>query len=99
MNDSIKKKIEQRAYEIYVKHGKAQGNAKSDWEKAEREILAELNAPKQGTIVKEATAPAPAPVIKSTPAPAPVIKSTPAPAPIKPVQQKQAAKKPPQKKK
>jgi hypothetical protein len=89
MNDSIKKKIEQRAYEIYVKRGKAQGNAKSDWEKAEGEILAELNAPKQGTIVKEATAPAPAAVIKSTPAPAP----------IKPVQQTQAAKKPPQKKK
>jgi Protein of unknown function (DUF2934) len=83
MNDVMRKKIEQRAYEIYLKRGKAPGNAKSDWEKAEREILAEVNSAKQSPVVKEPAAPAPTP--KPAAAPAQTNKPTPA---KKPPQQK-----------
>jgi Protein of unknown function (DUF2934) len=61
MNEATRKKIEQRAYEIYVKRGSAPGNAKSDWDQAEKEIMAELNAPRQSAVVKEAPLAKPAP--------------------------------------
>ena len=59
MNEATRKKIEQRAYEIYLKRGSTPGNAKSDWDQAEKEIMAELKP-----VIKEAPAakPAPAPV-------------------------------------
>ena len=83
MNDAMKKKIEQRAYEIYLKRGKAPGDAKSDWEKAEREILAEVNSSKQPPVVKEPAAAKPVTV------PAPTLKPVVAPAQTKkPPQQK-----------
>jgi hypothetical protein len=89
MNDAMKKKIEQRAYEIYLKRGKAPGDAKSDWEKAEREILAEVNSSKQPPVFKEPAAAKP--VMAPAPTPKPVV--TPA-QPNKPT----PAKKPPQQK-
>ena len=63
MNEATRKKIEQRAYEIYLKRGSTPGNAKNDWDQAEKEIMAELNPSKQSAVVKEApvTKPAPSP--------------------------------------
>jgi len=85
MNDAMKKKIEQRAYEIYLKRGKAPGDAKSDWEKAEREILAEVNSSKQSPVVKEPAAAKPATAPKPAVAPAQTVRPTQA---KKPTQQK-----------
>jgi hypothetical protein len=72
MTEATRKKIEIRAYEIYLNRGKTIGDAKSDWDRAEKEILAELNPPKK-TIAKDI------PVIKAAPAPVvakPVTKKT-----------------------
>jgi hypothetical protein len=59
VNETTRKKIEQRAYEIFVKRGRKPGDEKSDWDQAEKEIMAELKP-----VIKEAPAakPAPAPV-------------------------------------
>jgi hypothetical protein len=89
MNDVMRKKIEQRAYEIYLKRGKAPSDAKSDWEKAEREILAEVNSSKQPPVVKGLVAAKPVTVPAPTPKPAIAPAQTVRPIP---------AKKPPQQK-
>ena len=36
--------ISKRAYEIFLKRKGKPGNAKEDWAKAEKELIAELNA-------------------------------------------------------
>lgn len=64
MNEATRKKIEQRAYEIYVKRGSTPGNAKGDWDQAEKEILAESNPPKQSAVAKETTVVKPAQPVK-----------------------------------
>ena len=40
MNDTTRKKIEQRAYELFVKRGGVHGYHMEDWLRAEREISA-----------------------------------------------------------
>jgi hypothetical protein len=56
VNEATRKKIEQRAYEIYLKRGGKPGDPKSDWDQAEKEIMAELKP-----VIKEAPAAKPAP--------------------------------------
>lgn len=60
MNEATKKKIEQRAYEIFVKRGSKPGNSKTDWDQAEKEILAEMSAPKLSQVIKESPVEKPA---------------------------------------
>ena len=58
VNEATRKKIEQRAYEIFVKRGSKPGDAKSDWDQAEKEIMAELKPViKEAPAAKPATAP------------------------------------------
>jgi hypothetical protein len=52
MNDAIRKKVEQRAYELFLKRGGIHGYAIEDWAKAEKEVMAETSAPKQAAAVK-----------------------------------------------
>jgi hypothetical protein len=60
VNEATRKKIEQRAYEIYLKRGSKPGDPKSDWDQAEKEIMAEMNAPRPSAVVKEAPVAKPA---------------------------------------
>ena len=46
MNESLRKKIEVRAYQLFLKRGGVHGYAMEDWAKAEKEILAEEAAVK-----------------------------------------------------
>jgi hypothetical protein len=46
MNESLKKKIELRAYQLFLKRGGLHGYHHEDWAKAEKEILAEESAHK-----------------------------------------------------
>jgi len=46
MNESIRKKIEERAYQLFLKRGGAHGQSAEDWNKAEKEVLAEEAANK-----------------------------------------------------
>ncbi len=46
MNEALRKKIENRAYQLFLKRGGVHGNAHEDWAKAEKEILAEEAAKK-----------------------------------------------------
>lgn len=46
MNESLRKKIEARAYQLFLKRGAAHGYAAQDWARAEKEILAEEAAGK-----------------------------------------------------
>lgn len=41
MNESLRKKIEQRAYEFYLKRGGKHGYHLEDWARAEKEIMGE----------------------------------------------------------
>ncbi len=43
MDTSIREKIEQRAYEIYLRRGSTHGSHEDDWAQAEKEIMAEIN--------------------------------------------------------
>jgi hypothetical protein len=47
MQDSIKEKIEKRAYHLFLKRGGVHGYAQQDWIQAEKEIAAELKAGKK----------------------------------------------------
>jgi len=40
MNESLRKKIEQRAYELFLKRGGLHGYHVEDWAQAEKEIVA-----------------------------------------------------------
>lgn len=46
MNEALKKKIEVRAYQLFLKRGGVHGYAMEDWARAEKEILAEEAAAK-----------------------------------------------------
>jgi hypothetical protein len=52
MNESLKKKIELRAYQLFLKRGGAHGYHVADWAKAEKEILAEEGAQKPSVAPK-----------------------------------------------
>jgi hypothetical protein len=41
MNELLRKKIELRAYQLFLKRGGAHGYHLADWAKAEKEVLAE----------------------------------------------------------
>jgi|WetSurMetagenome_2_1015567.scaffolds.fasta_scaffold501284_1 hypothetical protein len=58
MNESLKKKIELRAYQLFLKRGGAHGYHVQDWARAEKEILAEESGAKP---VNASKPPAPAP--------------------------------------
>lgn len=45
--ESTNEMIKKRAYELYLKSNGAHGNHKEDWLRAEKEILAELEAKKK----------------------------------------------------
>lgn len=84
MQDSVKEKIEKRAYELFLKRGGVHGYAHEDWTQAEKEVNASLKAGKKIEIKPSA----PAAPSKPSAAPAPV---KPAAAPQK-VAQKPASK-------
>jgi hypothetical protein len=44
MDQSLKKRISERAYEIWAAHGRADGQADQHWLAAEREVLAASTA-------------------------------------------------------
>ena len=46
----LRKKIEQRAYQIYLERGGRYGNAVSDWLRAEKEIMSGARAEPKETI-------------------------------------------------
>jgi hypothetical protein len=52
MNESLKKKIELRAYQLFLKRGGLHGYHHEDWAKAEKEILAEESAQKPSSASK-----------------------------------------------
>jgi hypothetical protein len=72
MQDSIKVKIEKRAYELFLKRGGVHGYAMEDWAQAEKEINAELKPAKKVEPKPAAAAPVKAP---AAPAQKPVQKS------------------------
>jgi hypothetical protein len=51
MNELLRKKIEQRAYQLFLKRGGAHGYHIADWAKAEKEVLAEEAAGKKAPAV------------------------------------------------
>jgi hypothetical protein len=69
MQNSLKEKIEKRAYQLFLKRGGVHGYAMEDWAQAEKEVNDELNAVK-----KVAAKPSVIPVQK--PAQKPVPKAT-----------------------
>jgi hypothetical protein len=64
MQDSIKEKIEKRAFHLFLKRGGVHGYAQQDWIQAEKEIAAELKTGKKVEI--KPPAPVQKPVQKST---------------------------------
>lgn len=64
MTDSLKEKIEKRAYELFLKRGGVHGYAMQDWAQAEKEITGEGKSGKK-VEAKAAPAPAPKPIIKN----------------------------------
>ena len=61
MNESLRKKIETRAYQLFLKRGGVHGYANQDWAKAEKEVLAEeAGAKPSGAPKPQAQAPRPA---------------------------------------
>jgi hypothetical protein len=60
MNESLKKKIEIRAYQLFLKRGGAHGYHVQDWAKAEKEILAEESGARNDGAQKNQAAPKPA---------------------------------------
>ena len=40
----LRRRIEERAYQLYLERGGRGGDAVSDWQRAEREIMAEVSA-------------------------------------------------------
>jgi len=57
MNESLRKKIEARAYQLFLKRGGAPGHHMEDWAKAEKEIFAEEASAKSGSAPKVQTQP------------------------------------------
>jgi hypothetical protein len=47
VNEEIKKRIEKRAYELFIARGGQHGYHFDDWIKAEKEVLAEIEKEKQ----------------------------------------------------
>jgi hypothetical protein len=64
MNESIRKKIEQRAYEFFLQRGGKHGYHVEDWAKAEKEIMAELDKNQGSTGKPHEQVSKPAPVAK-----------------------------------
>jgi hypothetical protein len=44
----LRKKIEERAHQLYIRRGGRDGDAMTDWLRAEKEIMAEANAERKG---------------------------------------------------
>lgn len=53
MSDSLKERIQKKAYEKFVARGCKHGNDFEDWLKAEKEVLGEAKAPKSPLQKKE----------------------------------------------
>jgi lysozyme family protein len=86
--ESIRELIEQRAYLLYLKHGKVNGHHEEDWQQAEKEIRAELDAKKKS----EARSVSPAPKAEVKAEVLPQTKAPVAPAaPVKPTLEKKTA--------
>jgi hypothetical protein len=89
--ESMKEMIEKRAYHLFLKRGGIHGYHMQDWIQAEKEIKAELNAPKKNE-AKPSAVPIPRvePLKEAPAAPVSVAKSNPVPntAPTKPVNQR-----------
>jgi len=66
MQDSLKEKIEKRAYELFLKRGGIHGYAMQDWAQAEKELSAAAKAPKKAE-AKPAPVPEPKPAQKTAP--------------------------------
>ena len=52
--DSIQERIEHRAYDLYLKRGKIPGFHEEDWNQAEKEVLAEVEAVKKAEARRQA---------------------------------------------
>jgi len=61
MDASIREKIERRAYEIFLSRGGAHGSHEGDWERAEKEIMDELNHKKTANKIQELETKEPSP--------------------------------------
>jgi hypothetical protein len=57
MNESLKKKIEARAYQLFLKRGGAHGYHHEDWARAEKEVMAEESGAKSVSAPKSPTQP------------------------------------------
>ena len=64
--DSVKEKIEKRAYHLFMKRGGLHGYHVQDWHQAEKEVMAELEASKK-IEVKKVQSEKPAPVVVAEP--------------------------------
>jgi hypothetical protein len=60
MNESLRKKIEERAYQLFLKRGGVHGYHVEDWARAEKEVLAEEAAQKPSGAWKAPVQAAPA---------------------------------------
>jgi hypothetical protein len=69
MTEELKKRIEQRAYEIFLKSGGVHGNDLENWSRAEREVMAEEEKARKKPEV--AVKPAVPPMAEPAPRPAP----------------------------
>lgn len=61
MDASVREKIERRAYEIFLSRGGAHGSQKDDWDRAEKEIMDELNHKKTANKTQELETKEPSP--------------------------------------
>ena len=75
MNESLRKKIEQRAYEFYLKRGGKHGYHLEDWARAEKEIMTE----ELGTSAAVSPKPVREPAPKSAPSAKPATVKKPQP--------------------
>ena len=58
--DTLTDKINQRAYEIYLRRNGRDGNAEDDWKQAEKEILSEQKKETAKKVVTKEARPTPA---------------------------------------
>ena len=63
----IQKRIEQRAYELFLQRGTEHGHDAEDWSKAEREIMEEIERERKKSVKAELKPAAARPAIKREP--------------------------------
>jgi hypothetical protein len=83
VDESLRKKIEQRAFELFLRRGGLHGHHVEDWQEAERQIMAELAATQKAWAFAPVEKPAPltVPTVEPPPAvrkPASVVQPAPA---------------------